>query len=57
MNQPLHPNAIKPYNQKWMIENDIHPPYVNIDRTIFKKTEEEKAQLATAKARYKATKK
>jgi hypothetical protein len=38
-----------------MIENDIHPPFVKIDRSQFVKTKSEKRAASLAKSGWKGT--
>lgn len=40
-------------SQQELIEAGIHPPFVSIDRTVFKKTEDEKTKVKLAKANWK----
>jgi hypothetical protein len=49
--EPVSP--IKPYDQLWMIQEGIHPPFVSIDKSVFVKTQKEKDALKVAKAMYK----
>lgn len=39
-----------------MIENNLHPPFVSIDKSIFKKTADEKAIIKIGKTMHKQRK-
>jgi hypothetical protein len=45
----LHPNAIKPTNDDWMVKNNNRLPLIKLDKSIFVKTKEEKIQLQKIK--------
>jgi hypothetical protein len=38
-----------------MIENDLHPPFVSVDKSVFHKTKEEKMAVKLARAVHKNT--
>lgn len=40
---------IRPYDDKFMVEANLRPPMINIDKTIFQKTLEEKRLLKQMK--------
>lgn len=42
------------YNDQEMISQNLRVPYLQIDRTQFSKTDEERAKLITAKSKYRA---
>lgn len=45
----LHPNAIKPTNDDWMVKNNNRLPLISLDKSIFIKTKEEKQELSKVK--------
>lgn len=42
-------------SQEVLIKAGIHPPYVNIDKSVFKKSVDDKIKLKIAKSLYKNT--
>jgi hypothetical protein len=49
----LSPNAMVASNQTRMIELGLHPPYINIDKSVFIKTEAERDIIKLGKTIYK----
>lgn len=53
MSTRIERTPIKPDNTQWMIENNLHPPFISIDKSIFRNTVNDKELIKIGKSLHK----